>query len=197
MKFSTAAILATVVLPLGALAGLTAPQVVTNIQIVTSISGSTNSAVGKLTPTTSPSQIKTIGATVATNLNTIITNLGGDVTAMQATTAFGDADAQTVVDALRTFVEVHQALLSTIIGKHSILAQFGVTAPIAAALRSLEAAIDSFAFAMINLIPTQAPAVTNDQNSLDGSVTNTITIYEQICIPSILYPTLPPVCASV
>ena len=40
------------------------------------------------------------------------------------------------------FVKVHQLLLSTVIGKHSIFAQFGVTAPIAAILRSLEAGID-------------------------------------------------------
>ena len=37
---------------------------------------------------------------------------------------------------------VHQALLSTVIGKHSIFAQFGLTAPILVVLRSLEAIID-------------------------------------------------------
>jgi hypothetical protein len=40
------------------------------------------------------------------------------------------------------FVRVHQQLLATVIGKHGIFAQFGVTAPIAAILQSLEAAID-------------------------------------------------------
>jgi len=37
---------------------------------------------------------------------------------------------------------IHQAVLATVIGKHSIFAQFGVTAPIAAILRLLEAGID-------------------------------------------------------
>ena len=37
---------------------------------------------------------------------------------------------------------VHQALLSTVIDKQTIFAQFGHTAPIAAILRTLEAGID-------------------------------------------------------
>ena len=37
---------------------------------------------------------------------------------------------------------VNQALLSTVIDKHTIFAQFGDTAPIAAILRTLEASID-------------------------------------------------------
>ena len=79
---------------------------------------------------------------------------------MQATPPFADPDALLVVAALRAvslvesislplliclrkkFVGVHQNLLSTVIGKHGIFAQFGVTAPIAAVLRTLEAGID-------------------------------------------------------
>lgn len=39
-------------------------------------------------------------------------------------------------------MRVHQALLATIIGKHSIFAQFGLTAPIVAVLRTLESGVD-------------------------------------------------------
>ena len=45
----------------------------------------------------------------------------------------------------RTYVSVsscYQALLSTVIGKHGIFAQFGITAPITAVFRTLEAHID-------------------------------------------------------
>jgi flagellar motor component MotA len=42
----------------------------------------------------------------------------------------------------RQFVLVHQALLATVIGKHGIFAQYLLTAPIASALRNLEAIID-------------------------------------------------------
>jgi hypothetical protein len=112
-------------------------------------------------------------------------------------------------------VEVHQALLATVIGKHAIFAQFAVTAPIAAVLRTLEAIIDvclhlfmpcmrftdgspvqSFAFAMIDLIPCGAGSVTNDKNGLDTSVENSITLYTEVCIPSLLYPAVLPVCVA-
>ncbi|KAJ6619198.1 hypothetical protein B0H10DRAFT_1913109 [Mycena sp. CBHHK59/15] len=194
MKLFIAAILATssILSPRGALAALTVDEVVTNVGIVTSVSGNINDLLGGLTTSTSPSQVRTMGQTVVANFNTIISDLGGDVTAMQATLPFGDADALLIVQALKEFVAIHQALLSTVISKHGIFAQFGVTAPIAAVLRSLEASIDSFAFAMIDMIPTQAPSVQTDKNSLDSSVGNTITLYEQICIPSVLYPTLCP-----
>ncbi|KAJ2998554.1 hypothetical protein NUW54_g4377 [Trametes sanguinea] len=63
--------------------------------------------------------------------------------------------AKAVVVALTTFVEVHQALLNVVIGKHSIASRLFFTAPVAAVLRSLEAAIDALAFALIGLIPTE------------------------------------------
>ncbi|KAJ7212744.1 hypothetical protein B0H12DRAFT_1275872 [Mycena haematopus] len=85
--------------------------------------------------------------------------------------AFGDADAGPVADTLR---------------------QFGVTAPIVAVLRSLEATIDSFAFAMIDLIPTREADVSDDKNDLDMSVGNAIALYGQLCIQSPLYPALQP-----
>lgn len=44
------------------------------------------------------------------------------------------------------FVEVHQALLSTIIGKKGIFANYAAAQPITAALRSLEAGIDVSSF---------------------------------------------------
>jgi len=49
---------------------------------------------------------------------------------------------------------------------------------------------------MISLIPTRTGDVTGDKNSLDESVTNTITAYSQICIPSPLYPAVMPICLS-
>jgi len=47
------------------------------------------------------------------------------------------------------FVTVHQNLLSVVIGKHGPLAQFGVTAPVAAVLRTLEGGIDVSTFFLV------------------------------------------------
>lgn len=56
------------------------------------------------------------------------------------------------------------------------------------------ASYQSFAFSMINLIPTRTADVTTDKNTLDDSVGNTISVYDQFCLPSPLYPTVLPVC---
>jgi len=52
----------------------------------------------------------------------------------------------------------------------------------------------SFAFAMIDLIPTQTPAVHTDQNTLDDAVGNTISTYNQFCTPIPFYPRQLPTC---
>jgi len=197
MLFRVASIFSTVFLAQVALAALTPDQVVENIKTVTTVSANINVAIGALTPKSSGSTVISISKTTVIGFNTIITDIGADVTAMQSTPPFNDVDAQLVVNVLVDFVKVHQLLLATVIGKHGILAQFGVTAPVAAVLRTLEAGIDSFALGLIALIPTKQGDVTNGQNALDESVGTTIDTYDQICIPSPLYPSVMPICASV
>ncbi|KAH9474941.1 hypothetical protein JR316_0012039 [Psilocybe cubensis] len=115
---------------------------------------------------------------------------------MNTTPPFTDDLAGPIVDALTDFVKVHQILLSTVIGKQSIFAQFLLTAPIAAALRALESEVDFFAFSLIALIPTRTSSVKDCQQSLDSSLGDAIAKYQAICIPSVLYPAIPPVCVS-
>jgi hypothetical protein len=108
---------------------------------------------------------------------------------------FGGADAVNIVGALKTFVSVHQTLLNTIIGKHGILSLFFFTEPVRVALVSLEAAVDvsnacirshirfahiscqSFALALIDMIPTQAPAANEQFNSLSITINAAIQVY--------------------
>ncbi|KAJ7037267.1 hypothetical protein C8F04DRAFT_1093097 [Mycena alexandri] len=197
MKFSIAAILATSILHPVALAALTVTDVVNNVGIVTSVSGNINNVLSSLSTSTHGPNAVSMSKTLVGQFTVIVNNLGAYTTAMEATPPFtAQADCDAIVNALRSFVQVHQALLATVIGKHSIFAQFGATAPVAAVLRTLEATIDSFAFAMINLIPCGAGSVTDDKNGLDTSVGNSITLYTQLCIPSPLYPTLMPICVA-
>ncbi|KAF7337349.1 hypothetical protein MSAN_02260600 [Mycena sanguinolenta] len=198
MKFSTAFLAAatTLFFSQGALAEILVAQVVGNIKNVTAVSQNASDVLSSLSTSTSPSDVETMSTTLANDFNTIITSLAADVKAMDATSAFNDADAGPVVDALSEFVEVHQALLATVIGKHSIFAQFFLTAPIVAVLRNLEAGIDDFAYSMIDLIPTRESNVTTDKNSLHDSVGNTITKYQEPCVPSLLYPFFMPLCVS-
>ncbi|KAJ2997272.1 hypothetical protein NUW54_g7147 [Trametes sanguinea] len=92
---------------------------------------------------------------VVQNFNDIITTATKFTETLQQAEVLDEKGAKAVVMALTTFVEVHQALLNVVIGKHSIASRLFFTAPVAAVLRSLEAAIDALAFALIGLIPTE------------------------------------------
>ncbi|KAJ7685888.1 hypothetical protein B0H17DRAFT_1225485, partial [Mycena rosella] len=144
-----------------ALAALTSVQVVTNIGIVTTQSKNINDALSTLPVSPSSSQLASMSTTVVNGFQAIISSLANDDTAMQTTPPFTvQSDCDAVVAALSTvssFVQIHQTLLSTVIGKHTIFAQFGATAPITAVLRTLEGAIDSFAYGLIALIPCGRP----------------------------------------
>lgn len=88
------------------------------------------------------------------------------------------ADAKLVVNALKTFVHVHQILLATVISKHGLLTMIPYSEPIRQALVSLESAVDSFAFALIAFIPTSAQSDYIAQfDGLKVQVEKTITVY--------------------
>jgi hypothetical protein len=94
-------------------------------------------------------------------------------------------------------VAVHQALLSTIIGKQGLLAQFGFAGPIRAALVALEALVDvclfiffvctlihevrmftqRFALDLISLIPTRQNEGNSAKTNLDISLGAAIIAY--------------------
>jgi glycopeptide antibiotics resistance protein len=96
-----------------------------------------------------------------------------------STGPLSDDDAQLVVQALTKFVQVHQALLQVIIGKHGLVTLVPFFEPIRLALVSLEAAVDTLAFDLIALIPTQKPAANAQFASLSATLTATITAYSQ------------------
>lgn len=88
------------------------------------------------------------------------------------------ADARIIVVALTEFVKVHQALLNIVIGKRGLLTLFPFLEPIRVSLVQLEAIVDSFAFALIALIPTgEKPAFESQFGSLDVTVNIAITTY--------------------
>jgi len=98
----------------------------------------------------------------------------------QAIAPLTDVEAQTVVAALTTFVQVHQALLNVVIGKHGLLTLIPFFGPIRLALVNLEATVDTFAFYLIALIPTQKPAADMQFGSLVITVELAIRTYEPL-----------------
>lgn len=91
-------------------------------------------------------------------------------------------------------MKVHQTLLSILIGKSGLLEQSpirrdtiaaGVTNSegaligplIACVLRQIEGAVDSIAFALINIIPTRSECAKEQQKEIDGSLADSVDSY--------------------
>jgi hypothetical protein len=195
----TAGGIGTTVLSAGAAHAGTCPttsQIVTDINAIASAAGGISSQSGALTPSSSPGDVQSAAQSTATGLSTMVSDLSADTTASSGCSALSSADSQTVADAFGSLTAVTQQMLSTLIGKHSIFAQFGVTAPVTSSLQSLEAALDSFTFALTAVAPSQQGAITTGKDSVDTPLGKAIAVYGEICIPSPLYPSVPPVCVG-
>jgi hypothetical protein len=118
------------------------------------------------------------GFKIAQGFSTIILKVTGYTAALAGNPSpLPDADAQLVVDALTTFVKVHQALLNVVIGKHGLIALVPFFEPIRVSLVSLEGVVDTFAFTLIGLIPTQKDPASSQVKSLDVTIGKTIDVY--------------------
>jgi hypothetical protein len=174
----------------------TASEIVTDINVISSAAGSLNSQLGALTPNSSPNDVQSAAQSTATGLSTMNNDFNGDTNVLAGCSGLGSADSQTVANAFDGLASATQQMLSTLTGDHSIFAQYSVTAPIAASLRALEVTLDSYTVALITVAPSQQDAITNDQNSVDKSLGSVIGVYEEICVPSPLYPNIQPICAA-
>jgi Hydrophobic surface binding protein A len=174
-----------------------ASQIVNDINALASGAGDLTSQLGSLTFSSSAGDVQSAAQSTVAGLSTMINDLNTDVTASAGCPTLSSADSQTVANAASNLTSATQQMLSALTGQHSPFAQFGATAPIASSLRSLEAALDSYAFALTTIAAPQQGAITQAKESLDNSLGGAITLYEQTCIPSPLYPTIQPVCIAI
>lgn len=174
----------------------TASQIVTDINTITSEAGGINSTLSPLTSNSAPGTVQSAGQFTGTGLNSMSSDFSVDTDTLSGCSALGTADSTSVANAFDSLAGTTNQMLSTLVRVHPIFAQYGLTAPIAAALRSLEGSSDSYALALATVAPSQQGAITSDQSSIDTNLNSAITTYEQICIPSPLYPIVPPVCVS-
>ncbi|KZV81619.1 hypothetical protein EXIGLDRAFT_755481 [Exidia glandulosa HHB12029] len=147
-----------------------------DIQVITQKSSALNDMVENL----SIVNVFIQGPQVAPGLQDIVETGGmavNDVTSPPQQ-PFANADAVEIINVLKEFVVVHQMLLNTLIGKHGLLTLVPFVGPaVAAALRSIEEVVDTFAFALLDLIPTQAGPAVMQMNLLDESLNGTIAVY--------------------
>ncbi|PIL30683.1 hypothetical protein GSI_07387 [Ganoderma sinense ZZ0214-1] len=111
-----------------------------------------------------------------TNLTVSVTTFTKSITFTKPK-PFENHIAEEVVEVLTEFVAIHQALLRTIIGKKSLASRFFLTAPIAHALRIIENVVDTFALALIALIPTQSNSARSQFEALTVTFTEAIKAY--------------------
>jgi len=175
--------------------------------IVTKQSSDANIFVSGLTPLTVFLQGGLVAQKFSTIINTVaedVTMLSNGVTADMCTIpgsskreaaplelgkrsppcVLGDHEGDIVVAALTDFVNVHKALLATVIGKGGLLASlplFG--SAVAEALRALESIVDEFALALIAVIPSSKHEAAQGQfDSLSIQVSLAIKKYSLITI---------------
>ncbi|KDQ60086.1 hypothetical protein JAAARDRAFT_595497 [Jaapia argillacea MUCL 33604] len=151
--------------------------VITSIQSVATTSGNLNTLCGSI----NFFNIAIVGPQIAFTLQKIVTSVAtatAQIIQMGPNpVVFSNTVAVQVVVVLTSFVKIHQLLLSTIIGKHGFLAQFGFAAPVRLALVAIEGGVDAFAFALIKLIPTQSSAAVKQVTMLKASLNVAITTY--------------------
>ncbi|KAK4495179.1 hypothetical protein PRZ48_013506 [Zasmidium cellare] len=80
-------------------------------------------------------------------------NGGSILRARQLPSPIPSVDQHAICNSFRTFILIHQQLLSIVIGEKGILSATPFTAPLGTVLRSLEGVVDTFAFAVIALVP--------------------------------------------
>ncbi|KAI9727259.1 MAG: hypothetical protein M1828_006878 [Chrysothrix sp. TS-e1954] len=113
---------------------------------------------------------------VVDGFNQEIRTLQDDITAMDGTQPFSAADAAPVCDAFSRFVTVDQQLLNIVIGKSGLLEGIFL-GPVASVLRSYEGVVDTFAFGVIDSVPSCQTAATQNKSNLDDILGKAVCAY--------------------
>ncbi|KAM5538016.1 hypothetical protein V8D89_008213 [Ganoderma adspersum] len=138
----------------------TSDQVITAIESFTNASGALDTQITALNAINFP----TMGLIIADGLNNI-------------TEAVNTSNTEFSVSIHKRSRTSFVVLLNVVIEKEPLAAMFHFLAPIAAALRDLELAIETFAFDLVGLIPTQEDAVLVLFDEVRGNITLAITAY--------------------
>jgi len=170
--------------------------IVTNINAIGDQADVANQILGNLSTTSPLYQVFDAQSTLSAQLNDLASALAGYANDLSGCAPLSAADAKTAAQAFSKAASSITSLASTISGKHDIFAQFGVTAPIANSLRQFEGAFDQYAFTLVDVAASQSNSITSSLNQVETSLDNAISLYQELCIPSPLYPTIMPVCIS-
>jgi hypothetical protein len=155
-----------------------------------------NTQASGLNSSSNPGVVRDTAQAITGNLAAMINELGDDASSLQQCGALNNADSQAAATAFSGMTAATVQMLNALTSAHLVFAQYGATAPIASALRALESSLDYFSDTLTQIAPSQAANIGASQSQADSATDNAITIYDQLCIPTPLYPTLPPICVG-
>ncbi|KZP00241.1 hypothetical protein CALVIDRAFT_525109 [Calocera viscosa TUFC12733] len=156
---------------------ITAAQLVADINVVTKESSTLQGIISTVSASMTATMFQTVLTETSEGFQDILNGIDSCTTAMGGTAAFDDTDAVTIGTALKQNLAAQELLLTTLISQESVFAKFGTTAPIAAALSSVQGNLRTFVQVLINLIPTQAADVQAGLLALEAVLTRAIGVY--------------------
>jgi hypothetical protein len=170
---------------------LTADQIVSNIQSLTTKSQALQAPAQSITILNGPLIVIGQGPfpQIIAGFTDIISTVTTAIQVMQSspTSLTTEADASAVASAFREFVRVHQVLLNILIGKAGLFNTVPIIGqPVAQVLRQLEAVVDTIAFMLIDSVDaaTQKNMMMTDANSLSGTIDIAINSYNGLGLKS-------------
>jgi hypothetical protein len=165
-------------------AAITPAEVVTNIKKLTMKSQAIQPAANSISIVNGPLIIIGQGPfpKIINDFTDIVTTATGAFSQMQGNAAVAPGpDSDSIFNAFRDFVKVHQQLLNILIGKAGLFTTVPIIgAPVAAVLRSLEAVVDSIAFNLIDTVQSRSADLQAQAESLSGTIKNAIKSYEGV-----------------
>ncbi|EFQ34458.1 hypothetical protein CGRA01v4_00113 [Colletotrichum graminicola] len=168
----------------GVLSQLTPANVVTNLNTLTAKSRALQAPAKDITLVNGPLILIGQGPfpAIIQGFTDIVSTTTNAITSMQGMAPVSaGADSDSIFNAFRDFVRVHQALLNILIGKAGLLNTVPFAGqPIAAVLRQVEAVVDTVAFTLIDMVQSRAADLTAEANSLDQSLDTAIKSYQGV-----------------
>ncbi|KAI9146826.1 hypothetical protein HJFPF1_13394 [Paramyrothecium foliicola] len=165
---------------------LSAKQMVDNIRTLTTKSQALQAPSQSITILNGPLIVIGQGPfpQIITGFTEIITITTTAIAQMQDSSPVTNVnDANAIFNAFREFVRVHQVLLNILIGKAGLFTAVPVIGqPVAAVLRQLEAVVDTVAFMIIDTVESKARELTDQANSLSGTINIAIDAYDGLSV---------------
>jgi len=187
MRFQIATLTATALaLVSTTFAAVTPAQAVDNINALTAKSQALQAPAQSITIINGPLIVIGLGPfpQIISGFADIVSTATSSIAAMQGSPDVTSAtDATNIANAFREFVRVHQVLLNILIGKAGLFSTVPLIGqPVAAVLRQIESVVDTIAFALIDMVESQAADLSNQQGSLDMTLQTAINSYDGLSL---------------